>query len=362
MPPNNLKDNLLRILIQKEIEEARSLEARGKLKEASEGYSRVGEAYRKMAYDSPPDSAQKIFQTASEYESLSRSLMNLPENGSLGLLIDQTDFLEELFISQKPEVEWDQIGGLEDVKGKLQGSIDSGIKTILLYGPLGTGKNLLARASAKEIQANLFEIMLTGLLSWHFGESSAKTQALLSRARKSKPSILFIEEISYSDEYSQRAYKHFLSEITALKDSEAGVIVIAASTKPWDLEEEGFSIFQKAINVPLPDVVTRKSILSSHLQGADLSKISIDEIAHQTEGFSGLDISNLCHEAITQMILQQNPSLKTLTFKEVESLPFSQRPLQEDDFRSGIERIKPTVKPEEIEKYLKWRGERGGEQ
>lgn len=358
MPPNNLKDNLLRILIQMEIEEARSLEARGKLKEASEGYSRVGEAYRRMAYDSPPDGAQKIFQTASDYESLSRNLMNLPENGSLGLLIDQTDFLEELFIPQKPEVEWEQIEGLEDVKTALQATLDAGIKTILLYGPPGTGKTLLARAAAKETKASLFEILLPGLLSWHFGESSAKTQALLSKARKEQPSIIYIEEIAPSDDFSQRAYKHFLSELEALRDSEANVLVIAASERPWELENP--SLFQKTIYAPLPDVVARKLIMSSHLQGADLSKISVDDIAHQTEGFSGQDIANLCHEAITSMILEQNPSLKTLTAKELESIPIAQRPLQESDFKAALDKIKPSTKPEDMEKFIKWRGDSEG--
>jgi katanin p60 ATPase-containing subunit A1 len=135
---------------------------------------------------------------------------------------------------------------------------------------------------------------------------------------------------------------------------------MGATNKPWDLDDAIISRFQKKIYVPLPDLVARKIILQIHLQGADLSQISIDELARRTEGFSGRDLANLCQEAVSRMILELNPEMQKLTVKELEGYKLAHRPLTEDDFGAALAKIKPATQPGDMEKYVKWKEEFGG--
>ena len=192
-----LKDSLLRMQLQREIDEAKALEDKGKFREASEHYMRAAGIYRRIAYESPMDMAEEVFRMASQYENFSkalisraaiRSMKDKPEE-------EQAQAIENLIVSQKPKVDWDHIGGLEDVKTEIKeaiilpfvGSKPEYVKcprTILLYGPPGTGKTLLAKASSNTLAATFFEARISSLLSKYFGESTRLVNALFSKARK----------------------------------------------------------------------------------------------------------------------------------------------------------------------------------
>jgi katanin p60 ATPase-containing subunit A1 len=380
---SHLKDNLLRMQLQREIEEAKSLEARGRMKEASEHYMRAAGIYRRVAYDSPIDTAEDVFRMAAQYENFSRMLINRAALRSMkGKTAgeDATEGIEGLIVSQKPRTTWDDIGGLEEVKTEIKeaiilpfvGSKPEYVKcprTILLYGPPGTGKTLLAKASSNTLAATFFEARISSLLSKYFGESTKLVNALFGKARKMQPSLIFMDELdsvaisrdTSIDEATRRVLGQLLTEIEGFATStEDKILIMGATNKPWDLDDAIISRFQKKIYVPLPDLVARKIILQIHLHGADLSQIGIDELAHRTDGFSGRDLANLCQEAVSRMILELNPSMQRLTVKELESYRLAHRPLQADDFEAALAKIKPSTQAEDIEKYMEWREGFGG--
>jgi katanin p60 ATPase-containing subunit A1 len=380
---SHLKDNLLRMQLQREIEEAKSLEARGRMKEASEHYMRAAGIYRRVAYDSPIDTAEDVFRMAAQYENFSRMLINRAALRSMkGKTAgeDATEGIEGLIVSQKPRTTWDDIGGLEEVKTEIKeaiilpfvGSKPEYVKcprTILLYGPPGTGKTLLAKASSNTLAATFFEARISSLLSKYFGESTKLVNALFGKARKMQPSLIFMDELdsvaisrdTSIDEATRRVLGQLLTEIEGFATStEDKILIMGATNKPWDLDDAIISRFQKKIYVPLPDLVARKIILQIHLHGADLSRIGIDGLAHRTDGFSGRDLANLCQEAVSRMILELNPSMQRLTVKELESYRLAHRPLQADDFEAALAKIKPSTQAEDIEKYMEWREGFGG--
>lgn len=380
-----LKDRLLKMQLQKEIETARVLESEGKMREASEHYLRAAGIYRRVAYDSPMDVANDVFHMASQYENFSRALINkaamrIMKAEKPGEGDEKDNHIDSLIVSQKPGTKWDDIGGLEDVKTEIKeaiilpfvGSKPDYVKcprTILLYGPPGTGKTLLAKASSNTLSATFFEARISSLLSKYFGESNKLVNALFAKARRMQPSLIFMDELdslaisrdSNIDESTRRVLGQLLTEIEGFASSTGDkVLIMGATNKPWDLDDAILSRFQKKIHIPLPEKVARKIILQIHLHGADLSRISISDLAEMTEGFSGRDLSNLCQEAVSRMILELNTSMERLTVKELETYRLAHRPLEEGDFSSAMEKIKPSIQKEDLEKYDEWKQGFGG--
>ena len=266
-----LKDNLLRMQLQSEIEEAKALEAQGKMREASEHYMRAAGIYRRVAYDSPIDTAEDVFRMASQYESFSKALINRAALRSMKAKIpaqeDSAGQAEDLIVSQKPSTVWDDIGGLEDVKTEIKeaiilpfvGSRPEYVKcprTILLYGPPGTGKTLLAKASSNTLAATFFEARISSLLSKYFGESTKLVNTLFSKARRMQPSLIFMDELdsvavsrdTNIDEATRRVLGQLLTEIEGFATStEDKILIMGATHKPWDLDDAIISRFQKKI-------------------------------------------------------------------------------------------------------------------
>jgi len=182
---------LLRQELQREIEEAKKLEKSGKHKDAGEHYLRASAIYRRIAYDAPVAKAEEMFDMANQYEGFSKVLVNkakikrikeAPED-------EKDELIDSLIVSQKPDVDWDHIGGLEDLKQEIKEAIVlpfvrgkpmyvKAPRTILLYGPPGTGKTLLAKASCSTLNATFFEARISNLLSKYFGESNKLINAL----------------------------------------------------------------------------------------------------------------------------------------------------------------------------------------
>ena len=381
-----LRDRLLKMQLQKEIETAQVLESEGKIREASEHYLKAAGIYRRVAYDSPMGTADEVFRMASQYENFSRAMINRAamrsmRTGDSGKPEEEHGKqIDDLIVSQKPGTVWDDIGGLEDIKTEIKeaiilpfvGSKPEYVKcprTILLYGPPGTGKTLLAKASSNTLSATFFEARISSLLSKYFGESSKLVNALFTKARRMQPSLIFIDELdslalsrdSSMDESTRRVLGQLLTEVEGFATStEDKVLIMGATNKPWDLDDAILSRFQKKIYIPLPDLVARKIILQIHLHGADLSKIEIGGLARDTEGFSGRDIANLCQEAVSKMILELNTSMEQLTVKELETYQLAHRPLVEGDFEAAREKIKPSTQKDDLEKYAEWKDEFGG--
>jgi transitional endoplasmic reticulum ATPase len=229
--------------------------------------------------------------------------------------------MREVYI-EKPNVHWDDIGGLDVVKQELKESIEWPLKYpdlielakvtppkgILLYGPPGTGKTLLAKAVATESQANFIAVRGPELLSKWVGESEHGVREVFRRARQASPCIVFFDEIdalapsrgSGSDSnVSERVVSQLLTEmdgIVALNN-----VTIIAATNRLDLVDNALlrpGRFDKIIETPLPDEAARKQILEIHLRGKRLGKdVDTQKLSSQTAGLSGAEIAGMVQTA-----------------------------------------------------------------
>ena len=252
-----------------------------------------------------------------------------------------------------PTVHWNEVGGLDIVKQELRESVEwplknaevfsrMGIKPpkgILLYGPPGCGKTLLARAVATESEANFISIKGPEVFSKWVGESEKAIREVFRKARMSAPSIVFFDEIDslvprrgsgYGDSgVTDRVISQLLTEIdgiTALQD----VVVIAASNRP-DIVDPAVlrpGRFDRLIYVPEPSEESRLQIFKIHTNGMPLAKgMSLQELAQMTKGYSGADIQSVCREAAMYALRKDMNSKEVLL----------------GDFEEALKRIGPSI-------------------
>ncbi len=280
---------------------------------------------------------------------------------------------EELVITEKPKVSWDEVIGLDTAKKAVKEAIVYPVQRpdlfplgwprgILFFGPPGCGKTLLAAAVATEIDANFYSIDAASIMSKWLGEAEQNVAKLFGSARKSsnegKPAIVFVDELdslmgAHSNEVGGeiRVRNQFLKEMDGIVDKGKAlhVYVIGATNKPWDLDWAFIRRFQKRILVPLADHATRLSMLklySSNLQiDAD---VDLQELARLSEGFSGSDIRDVCQSAQLSLIGEFFESGKAM---DKEAKP---RVLTMADFRQILEERKPSVSLDMLSMYNRW--------
>ncbi len=235
--------------------------------------------------------------------------------------------MREVFV-EVPNVTWEDIGGLEEVKKQLIEAVEWPLKYpnlfrhmkanppkgILLYGPPGTGKTLLAKAVAHESEANFISVKGPEFLSKWVGESEKAVRETFRKARQAAPCIVFFDEIDsitpvrggdFGDSHvTERVISQILTELDGLEELK-GVTVIAASNRP-DIIDPALlrpGRFDQLIYIPLPDLETRKKIFEVHLRGKPLAgNVNIDKLAEKTDGYSGADIAAVCNEAVMAAI------------------------------------------------------------
>ena len=225
---------------------------------------------------------------------------------------------------QKPNIEWKDIGGLDNVKEELKEAIEWPLKHadlfskaaikppkgLLLYGPPGTGKTLLAKAVASTSESNFISIKGPELLSKWVGESEKGVREIFRKARQAAPCVIFFDEIdaiaprrSGSDggdsHVTERLVSQMLTEIDGLEDLK-GVVIIGATNRP-DIIDEALlrpGRFDRLLEIPIPDNNTRKQILQIHLKKKPLdSDINIDKLVNLTDSFTGAEIEALVNAA-----------------------------------------------------------------
>jgi vacuolar protein-sorting-associated protein 4 len=280
---------------------------------------------------------------------------------------------EELVVTEKPKVSWAEVVGLETAKKAVKEAIVYPVQRpdlfplgwprgILLFGPPGCGKTLLAAAVATEIDANFYSIDAASIMSKWLGEAEQNVAKLFGSARKSsnegKPAIVFVDELDsllgqHSNEVGGeiRVRNQFLKEMDGIVDKGKNlhVYVIGATNKPWDLDWAFIRRFQKRILVPLADHATRLSMLklySSNLQ-VD-TDVDLQELARLSEGFSGSDIRDVCQSAQLKLIGEFFESGKAM---DKEAKP---RALTMADFRQILEERKPSVSLDMLSMYNRW--------
>jgi AAA+ superfamily predicted ATPase len=230
--------------------------------------------------------------------------------------------VDRLLHPEQPPVTFADVGGLDEIKQQVEKRIILPFQKpalfakfkkkagggILMYGPPGCGKTLLARATAGQCKATFLNVAIEDVLDMYIGESERKLHALFEKARASTPAVLFFDEIEalagkrqYSrEQHSSKLVSHFLSEMDGFVKNNAGVLILAASNVPWAIDPafRRPGRFDRVLFVPPPDRVARASILKLQLAGRPLANdIDTDSLAQRTSGFSGADLENLVDTA-----------------------------------------------------------------
>ncbi|KTW31570.1 hypothetical protein T552_00208 [Pneumocystis carinii B80] len=200
------------------------------------------------------------------------------------------------------------------------------ISGVLLFGPPGSGKTLLAKAVAKDCGARVLEIKGSEIFNMYVGEGEKNVKAIFSLARKLNPCVVFIDEVdaifaSRKSDYNNPSHREiinqFMSEWDGLVSQNTGVIIMGATNRPFDLDEAIIRRMPKRILVDLPTEEDRKEILKIHLKDETLAKdVDFDELSQKTVFFSGSDLKNLCVSAALESInedLQNNNYVKPYT-------------------------------------------------
>ncbi len=285
------------------------------------------------------EAALKVLRRTLPQIDLSKDV--IPEEVLSKLKITRQDFLDaikeitpsalrEVYI-EKPNVKWEDIGGLEEVKKEIREAVElplkvpelyekvgiRNVKGILLYGPPGTGKTLLAKAVANESEANFIAINGPEILSKWYGESEKTLRDIFKKARQAAPCIVFIDEIDSiapvrgeaeeGTRATERIVNTLLTEMDGLKEMK-NVIVIAATNRIDMLDPALLRAgrFDKIIEIPMPDKESRKKIFEVHVRKMSLDKdVDLEKLAELTEGFTGADIENLVREAGMNVIREK---------------------------------------------------------
>ena len=293
------------------------------------------------------------------------------QNNSMDTL--KADF-DDLIMKEKPEVSWNEVIGLEDAKRAIRESIVYPTKRsdlfplgwprgILLYGPPGCGKTLLAAAAAAEIDGYFINVDAAAMMSKWLGEAEKNVSKLFSMARKLNeneniPVLLFIDEIdsllgTRNSEVGGevRVKNQVLTEMDGIngKSKESKLYVIGATNKPWTLEAGFLRRFQKRIYVTLPDIASRINLFNQYT--APLKKentLKIEELARFSEGYSASDIKDICQSAQLRVVNELFESGKAM---DVKANP---RAIIVSDFKEIFKIRKPSVSTDMIRAYMKW--------
>ncbi|XP_011044169.1 PREDICTED: uncharacterized protein LOC105139438 isoform X1 [Populus euphratica] len=287
-------------------------------------------------------------------------------------------------------VTFDDIGALENVKDTLKelvmlplqrpelfckGQLTKPCKGILLFGPPGTGKTMLAKAVATEAGANFINISMSSITSKWFGEGEKYVKAVFSLASKISPSVVFVDEVDSmlgrrenpgEHEAMRKMKNEFMVNWDGLrtKDTER-VLVLAATNRPFDLDEAVIRRLPRRLMVNLPDAPNRAKILKVILAKEDLSPdIDFDAIASMTDGYSGSDLKNLCvaaaHRPIKE-ILEKEKKEQAAALAEGKPAPALSgsadiRPLNMVDFKDAHEQVCASVSSESVNmtELLQW--------
>ena len=265
----------------------------------------------------PPETLDKLIVNADDFK---KALVEVTPSG-----------MREVFI-ENPDVSWDKVGGLAEVKKELMEAVEWPMKFpglydnlghkmprgILLHGPSGTGKTLMAKAVATQSEANFVSVRGPELLSKWVGESERGIREIFKRARQSAPCVIFFDEIDSiapirgaggETAVTERVVSQLLTELDGMENMH-GVVVLAATNRA-DMIDPALlrpGRFDKIIQIPLPDKESRKSVITIHSKDIPLAdpnspdKVDFDKIADLTDGLSSADVASIANTAVSLVV------------------------------------------------------------
>ena len=275
------------------------------------------------------------------------------------LRVIQPSALREFYV-EVPEVHWEDVGGLEDVKQKLKEAVEwplkhpeyfqnmgiTPVKGILLYGPPGTGKTLLAKVVATESEANFISVKGPEVLNKWVGESERAIRDIFRKARQSAPCVIFFDELdaiapvrgqSFDSGVTERIVNQLLSEMDGI--SPLKNVVVMGATNRADILDPALlrpGRFDEVIYVPPPDAKSRLEVIKIHVKRVPLAEdVDLEKLANLTEGYTGADIYALVRQsAIIRLRKEGKPGKVTM-----------------EDFMQALNEVKPSLTKEQQQVY-----------
>ena len=296
-------------------------------------------------------------------------------------------YREEYYLEKKQpklgsieHAEWqskmNDVAGLEAVKRSLREAIVLPLKRpdlftgsrqpwrgILLHGPPGCGKTMIAKATAGDIDATFFNVSAATLVSKWMGESEKLVKRLYEVAKEKQPSIIFIDEVDSltqsrtenENDAMRRVKTQLLASMEGLaSNKEDRVVTIGATNVPWEIDSAFRRRFQRRIYVPLPDEEARKIIFQINTKGIELDKnINFKKLSSKTNEFTGSDIANICREAIMAPIRELDSS------NLIDDSSVKARPVTQKDYLNALNNVKKSVSSSELTRFIEWDKEFG---
>jgi len=282
----------------------------------------------------------------------------LPEDFKDALREVEPSAMREVLV-EIPKISWGDVGGLGDIKMKLREAVEMPLKEpeafkrmgikpprgILLYGPPGSGKTLLAKAVANESEANFISIKGPEVMSKWVGESEKAVRMIFKKAKQVAPCIVFLDELDAiahrrgfdnDSGVSERVVNQLLTSMDGLETLE-GVVVIGATNRP-DMVDPALlrtGRFDRILLVPAPDKVARLEILKVHTKTMPLEGVDLDELSEELDGYTGADIEGLAREA-AMVALRENKNAKKVTMAQ---------------FQEAIKVVRPSLDEETVKFY-----------
>lgn len=310
-------------------------------------------------------------------------------------------------LTEKPNIKWEDVAGLEGAKEALKEAVILPIKFphlftgkrqpwkgILLYGPPGTGKSYLAKAVATEANSTFFSVSSSDLVSKWMGESERLVKQLFNLARENRPSIIFIDEIDAlcgprgegESEASRRIKTELLVQMDGVGNDSKGVLILGATNIPWQLDAAIRRRFQRRVHISLPDQPARMRMFEIAV-GTTPCELKADDyktLGKLSEGYSGSDIAIAVQDALMQPVrkiqtathykkveVDGNEKLTPcspgdagateMNWTQVDTEQLLEPALQVKDFIKAIKSSRPTVSGEDLKRSAEWTLEFGSE-